>query len=106
MASAVAGESSQDTSPRLPPGIPLIRVMAMPADANPNGDIFGGGLLSQMDLAGGGLAARRARGRCATVAGGGMGFHEPGFVGDGGSCYGEPGKNRGTSVTGRIQGGG
>jgi acyl-CoA thioesterase YciA len=56
--------------------------MAMPADANPNGDIFGGWLLSQMDLAGGALAARRARGRCATVAVDGMVFHEPVFVGD------------------------
>ena len=89
MASAVAGESSQNTSPRLPPGMPLIRVMAMPADANPNGDIFGGWLLSQMDLAGGSLAAQRARGRCATVAVDGMVFHEPVFVGDEVSCYGE-----------------
>jgi hypothetical protein len=46
----------------LPRALPLIRVIAMLADANPNGDIFGGWLLSQMDLAGGSLAARRARG--------------------------------------------
>src|SRR4051794_16679568 len=89
MASAVAGESSQDTPPRLPPGMPLIRVMAMPADANPNGDIFGGWLLSQMDLAGGALAARRARGRCATIAVDGMIFHRPVFVGDEVSLYAE-----------------
>jgi acyl-CoA thioesterase YciA len=47
----------------LPPTLPLVRVMAMPADANPNGDIFGGWLLSQMDLAGGSLATQRARSR-------------------------------------------
>ena len=57
--------------------VPLVRVIAMPADANPNGDIFGGWLLSQMDLAGGSLATQRARGRCATVAVDGMVFHEP-----------------------------
>ena len=103
MGSAVAGESSQDTPPRLPPGMPLIRVMAMPADANPNGDIFGGWLLSQMDLAGGALAARRARGRCATVAVDGMVFHEPVFVGDEVSCYGELIKTGHSSMTIRIE---
>lgn len=70
-----------------PNAAPLIRVIAMPADANPNGDIFGGWLLSQMDLAGGNLAARRAGGRCATVAVDAMVFHEPVFVGDEVSCY-------------------
>jgi len=103
MASAVAGESSQNTSPRLPPGMPLIRIMAMPADANPNGDIFGGWLLSQMDLAGGSLAAQRARGRCATVAVDGMVFHEPVFVGDEVRCYGELVKTGRTSMTVRIE---
>ncbi len=66
-------------SPRLPAGIPLVRVIAMPADANPNGDIFGGWLPSQMDLAGGAVT-QRARGRCATVSVDGMVFHEPVFV--------------------------
>src|SRR5689334_20956559 len=103
MASAVAGESSQHTTPRLPPGMPLIRVMAMPADANPNGDIFGGWLLSQMDLAGGSLAAQRARGRCATVAVDGMVFHEPVFDGDEVNCYGELVKTGRTSMTVRIE---
>ncbi len=45
---------------QVPPTMPLVRVIAMPGDANPNGDIFGGWLLSQMDLAGGSLAALRA----------------------------------------------
>src|SRR6516165_8648977 len=48
---------SQESLPRT---LPLVRVMAMPADANPNGDIFGGWLMSQMDLAGGSLATQRA----------------------------------------------
>jgi len=82
---------------------PLVRVIAMPADANPNGDIFGGWLLAQMDLAGGSLAAQRARGRCATVAVDGMVFHEPVFVGDEVSCYGELIRTGRTSMTVRIE---
>jgi acyl-CoA thioesterase YciA len=61
---------------------PLIRTIAMPADANPAGDIFGGWLLAQMDLAAGSAATRRARGRCATVALDAMAFLKPVFVGD------------------------
>ena len=83
-----------------PQAFPLIRVIAMPADANPNGDIFGGWLLSQMDLAGGSLAAQ---GRCATVAVDGMVFHEPVFVGDEVSCYGKLVKTGRTSMTVRIE---
>jgi acyl-CoA thioesterase YciA len=90
-------------TPELPSGAPLIRVMAMPADANPNGDIFGGWLLAQMDLAGGNLAAQRARGRCATVAVDGMVFHEPVFVGDEVSCFGEITRTGRTSITIRVE---
>jgi acyl-CoA thioesterase YciA len=75
----------------------------MPADANPNGDIFGGWLLAQMDLAGGSLACQRARGRCATVAVDGMVFHEPVFVGDEVSFYGELIRTGRTSMTVRIE---
>jgi acyl-CoA thioesterase YciA len=89
--------------PKLPSGIPLIRVIAMPADANPNGDIFGGWLLSQMDLAGGSVAVQRAQGRCATVAVDGMVFHEPVFVGDEVSCYGELVNTGRSSMTVRIE---
>ena len=71
-----------------PPAIePALRMIAMPADTNPNGDIFGGWLLSQMDLAGGTVAVRRANGRVATVAVDGMQFHLPVFVGDEVSSY-------------------
>jgi acyl-CoA thioesterase YciA len=69
--------------------VPAIRTIAMPADANAAGDIFGGWVLSQMDLAGGVVATRRAKGRCATVAVDAMAFHLPVFVGDEVSCYAE-----------------
>ena len=63
------------------------RTVAMPADTNPAGDIFGGWLLAQMDIAGGIVANRRARGRTATVAVDAMKFHLPVFVGDVLCCY-------------------
>jgi len=88
---------------KLPRSLPLVRVIAMPADANPNGDIFGGWLLAQMDLAGGSLATQRPRGRCATVAVDGMVFHEPVFVGDEVSCYAELIRTGRTSMTVRIE---
>ncbi|UMY17200.1 acyl-CoA thioesterase [Methylobacterium organophilum] len=68
-------------------GAPVIRTIAMPADTNPAGDIFGGWLMAQMDLAAGNVAARRARGRCATISVEAMTFHHPVFVGDEVSLY-------------------
>ncbi len=65
-----------------PVGELAIRTIAMPADTNANGDIFGGWIMAQMDLAGGNLALRRARGRAATVAVEGMTFISPVAVGD------------------------
>lgn len=66
-----------------PPAImPMIRTIAMPADANANGDIFGGWLMSQMDLAAGNMASREAHGRCVTVAVDAMSFIRPVMVGD------------------------
>jgi acyl-CoA thioesterase YciA len=82
---------------------PALRAIAMPADANPNGDIFGGWLLSQMDLAGGSQAVRRARGRVATVALTGMSFPLPVFVGDEVSCYAEIVKVGRTSITVKVE---
>lgn len=61
----------------------------MPSDTNPAGDIFGGWLMAQMDLAAGNVATRRARGRCATVAVEAMTFHSPVSVGDEVSIYAE-----------------
>ena len=71
-----------------PPNMePVIRTIAMPADTNPAGDIFGGWLMAQMDLAAGNLAARIARGRAATIAVEGMTFLKPVKVGDEVSLY-------------------
>lgn len=73
---------------RIPPGFePTIRVTTMPADANAYGDIFGGWLIGQMDMAAGLVAARRAKGRAVTVAMDAMQFHAPVFVGDEVSVY-------------------
>jgi acyl-CoA thioesterase YciA len=68
---------------------PLIRMIAMPADANPAGDIFGGWLMAHMDLAAASLATRRARNRVVTAAVEAMSFLLPVSVGDEVSCYGE-----------------
>ncbi|HET9018459.1 MAG TPA: acyl-CoA thioesterase [Acetobacteraceae bacterium] len=77
-----------EREPEAPPaGEPSIRTVAMPADTNPNGDIFGGWLLSQMDIAGGTAAWLRAKGRTATVAIDSMTFHRPVKVGDVVSIY-------------------
>ena len=65
-----------------PACMPMIRTIAMPADANASGDIFGGWLMSQMDLAAGNLAQRVAHGRCVTVAVDAMSFILPVKIGD------------------------
>ena len=78
---------SRDLDAAAPAGAPAIRVTAMPADANPYGDIFGGWLMSQMDLAAGSVASRHSGGRAVTVAVEAMAFHRPVFVGDEVSVY-------------------
>ncbi len=78
---------SASPQPVKPTGDPAIRTLAMPADTNPNGDIFGGWLLAQMDIAGGSVAVARAGGRAATVALDAMTFHKPVHVGDVVSVY-------------------
>ena len=82
---------------------PALRAIAMPADANPYGDIFGGWLLSQMDLAGGAAARRRAKGRTVTVAITAMTFHRPVFVGDEVTCYAEIVRVGRTSITVKVE---
>jgi acyl-CoA thioesterase YciA len=64
------------------PRMPTRVLTAMPADANPDGDIFGGWLMSQMDLSAGAVASRRAQGRTVTIAVDAMQFLSPVFVGD------------------------
>lgn len=81
--SARDGEGEGAPTPARPPtDPPVIRVIAMPADANPAGDIFGGWLMAQMDLAAGSVAIRRAKGRSATVSVDGIEFRRPVAVGD------------------------
>jgi len=86
-----------------PPYEPAIRALPMPADANHNGDIFGGWVLAQMDIAGGLVAAQRARGRVATVAITAMSFHHPVLVGDEVSFYGEVTRVGRTSIAVKIE---
>jgi acyl-CoA thioesterase YciA len=87
-----------------PPRVePALRAIAMPADANPYGDVFGGWLLSQMDLAGGAVARRRAKGRTATVAITAMTFHRPVFIGDEVTCYAQIVKVGRTSITVKVE---
>ena len=80
---------AEPQSPTCPTAAPVIRTIAMPADTNPEGDIFGGWLMSQMDLAGATLAFDLAKGRCATVAVSEIVFLNPVFVGDEVSLFAE-----------------
>jgi acyl-CoA thioesterase YciA len=84
-------------------GEPTIRTVPMPADSNQNGDIFGGWVLSQMDIAGGVAASRLAKGRLATVAVEAMKFHRPIAVGDVVSLYTEVVKVGTTSIAVKIE---
>ena len=83
----------------LPNREPVLRVVPMPADVNQHGDIFGGWIMSQVDIAVGVLAARRARGRVATVAVNSFTFKQPVLVGDLVTFYAEVVRVGRTSVT-------
>lgn len=87
MTAAGAADTIPAQGEKPPAYPPTIRLVAMPADTNPAGDIFGGWIMSQMDLAAGTLAALRAGGRCATVAVERLIFHRPVTVGDEVSFY-------------------
>jgi len=80
-----------------------IRVLAMPADTNPSGDVFGGWLLSQMDIAGGVFCRKIAKGRVVTVAIDSTTFKLPVFVGDTLCCYVHLIKKGRTSLTVGIE---
>lgn len=86
-----------------PPGAPAIRVTTMPADANPYGDIFGGWLMSQMDMAAGLVASRHSKGRAVTIAVDAMQFLAPVAVGDEVSVYAELVKTGRTSMTIEVE---
>lgn len=87
----------------IPRGIVTIQALAMPAYTNVYGDIFGGWLVSQMDLAGGILAKQISKGRTVTVAIQSMTFKHPVHVGDVVSCYASLEKLGNTSVSIKIE---
>ena len=88
----------------LPEGImPTLRVMPMPSDANIHGDVFGGWIMSQVDIAGALPAVRRANGRVATIAVNSFLFKNPVFVGDLLSFYAEIVKVGKTSITVQVE---
>ena len=82
---------------------PVLRVVPMPADVNQHGDIFGGWIMAQVDIAGGVVAARRARGRVATVAVNSFIFKQPVLVGDVVTFYAEITRVGRTSVTVAVE---
>jgi acyl-CoA thioesterase YciA len=88
----------------LPPGkMPQLRVMPMPADANMHGDVFGGWIMAQVDIAGSLPAVRRANGRVATIAVNSFLFKQPVFVGDLLSFYAEIIRVGNTSITVNVE---
>lgn len=94
--------SNESTS--LPEGkVPQLRVMPMPADANVHGDVFGGWIMSQVDIAGSLPAVRRANGRVATIAVNSFVFKQPVFVGDLLSFYADIVKVGKTSITVNVE---
>jgi acyl-CoA thioesterase YciA len=88
---------------RKPQGDLEIRTIAMPADTNANGDIFGGWVVSQMDLAAASYALKYTKGRAVTVAIDGMSFIEPVHIGDLLSCYANLHKIGNTSIQIHIE---
>ena len=96
----VHASMSTDTEPR---GDLCIRTLAMPADTNANGDIFGGWLLSQMDVGGGVFASKIAKSRTVTVAIEAMNFRKAVYVGDLVSVYGHLVRVGRTSITVRLE---
>ena len=82
---------------------PTVRILAMPAYTNPNGNIFGGWIMAQMDVAGSVVAVEYAGGRVTTVAVTSMEFHKPVFVGDLVSCFARIQKVGSTSITVKVE---
>lgn len=92
-----------DEQVALPGGEPTLRVMPMPADVNQNGDIFGGWIMAQVDIAGAIPAMRRARGRVATVSVNSFVFKQPVSIGDVVSFYAEVVHVGRTSLTVNVE---
>ena len=96
--------SHQPLGLALPKGrIPALRVVPMPADSNHNGDIFGGWIMAQVDVAGGIVAGRVARGRVATVSVNSFVFKQPVQIGDVVSLYAEVQRIGNTSITVNVE---
>eukprot|EP00003_Mantamonas_plastica_P014695 TRINITY_DN25379_c0_g1_i1.p2 TRINITY_DN25379_c0_g1~~TRINITY_DN25379_c0_g1_i1.p2 ORF type:complete len:150 (+),score=22.45 TRINITY_DN25379_c0_g1_i1:135-584(+) len=95
---AIENEQTKTVENTMPRGDLCTRTLAMPADTNPSGDIFGGWLMSQMDIAGGVLASQIAEGRIATIAVDGMTFLRPVYVGDTVCVYGDIERIGNTSI--------
>jgi acyl-CoA thioesterase YciA len=91
--------NEKETEVQLPKREPTLRVVAMPSDANYAGDIFGGWLMGQVDVAGSIPALHRAKGRVATVAVNSFVFKQPIFVGDLVSFYASIVRIGTTSIT-------
>lgn len=87
----------------MPTGTPSIRTIAMPADTNPDGDIFGGWIMSQMDISSGVFASHVAKGRVVTVAVDAMTFHKPVYVGDDVSCFCSEHRRGNSSLTVHVE---
>ncbi|MBV6540147.1 acyl-CoA thioester hydrolase YciA [Ursidibacter maritimus] len=94
-------ETKQET--RQPEGTLILRTLAMPSDTNANGDIFGGWIMSQMDMGGAILAKELARGRVVTVSVDSMSFIRPVAVGDVVCCYGKCVKVGRTSMQVKVE---
>ena len=88
---------------QLPDKQPTLRVMPRPADLNANGDVFGGWIMSQVDIAGAIAAKRRARGRVATVSVEAFVFKQPVSIGDVVSFYAQVVRTGRTSVTVNVE---
>ncbi|QYN44899.1 MULTISPECIES: acyl-CoA thioester hydrolase YciA [unclassified Gilliamella] len=86
-----------------PKGQLVLRTLAMPSDTNPHGHIFGGWIMSQMDLAGGILSKEIAKNRVVTVNASSITFHKPAMVGDVVCCYAHCLKTGRTSMTIAIE---
>jgi acyl-CoA thioesterase YciA len=87
----------------IPAGELTIQVLAMPADTNPSGDIFGGWIMSQMDIAGGVFCRQIIKARVVTVAVNSIAFRKPVFMGDTLSCYVLLKQTGSTSITVHIE---
>tara|TARA_R110002072_G_scaffold165525_3_gene318752 strand:+ start:627 stop:1058 length:432 start_codon:yes stop_codon:yes gene_type:complete len=92
-----------ESEPNAPNGMLVLRTVAMPKDTNPNGDIFGGWIMAQMDLGGGTLAKEVAHGRVVTVTADKLTFVRPVKVGDTVCVYGEVTRVGRTSVDIRLE---